>query len=357
MSGPARPIAVGLLGIGNSGWFYHADAHLLGSPDYRLVALAGTTPDAVAARAAQADARGHVGWEALVDDPEVELVVCALPHHLHAPAVLAALAAGKHVLVDKPMAVTVADADAMIAAARDAGVVLAVHQQRRWETDLVKIRELVAEGAVGTGYRVDVTRCHMGYYRTAAQDAPHRGADVLEWPHDRRTGGGIGALVAVHPIDQVLTLVGAPVTRVTGYTRQLPADNAEHWFKSDIGFGNGGLGNGGFGDRVEATVEVFRRAAAPPARFRVYGDEGTLVSRTPDRVELARFDGPTRTFDGLAVRDNRLGEEIYASLRDAIRHGGPPAVTAEEGRAAVEVMELTLRSAAAGSVPLTPAGS
>jgi len=274
----------------------------------------------------------------------VELVVCALPHHLHAPAVLAALGAGKHVLVDKPMARTVAEADAMIAAARAAGVVLAVHQQRRWETDLVKIGQLLAEGAVGTVFRIDVVRCHMGYYRTAAPDAPHRGADVLEWPHDRRTGGGIGALVAIHPIDQVLTLIGAPVTRVTGYAQQLPTDKAEYWFKCDLGFDNG----------VEATVEVFRQAAIAPARFAVYGTEGTIVSHGIDRVELARFDGSTRTFDGLAVRDNRLGEEIYAALFDAIRHGGPLAVTAADGRAAVEVMELTLRSAESGSVPLRP---
>ena len=342
-----RPIRVGLLGIGNSGWFYHAERHLLGSPRFELVALAGSTEEKVAERAAAAGARGYVGWQALVADPEVELVVCALPNHLHSPAVLAALGAGKHVLVDKPMAVTVAEADAMIAAAEDAGLVLAVHQQRRWETDLVTIRQLLAEGAIGAVFRVNVVRCHMGYYRTAAPDAPHRGTDVLEWPHDRRTGGGIGALVAIHPIDQVLTLVGAPVTRVTGYAHQLPADKAEHWFKCDLGFD----------DEVEATVEVFRQAAIPPARFAVYGTEGTIVSHSTDRVELARFDGHKRTFDGLAVRDNRLGEEIYAALFDAIRNGGPLAVTAAEGRAAVEVMELTLRSAQSGSVPLRPTGS
>ena len=342
-----RPIRVGLLGIGNSGWFYHAERHLLGSPRFEVVALAGGTGETVAKRAATAGARGLVGWQALVADPEVELVVCALPHHLHAPAVLAALAEGKHVLVDKPMAVTTAEADAMIAAARDAGVVLAVHQQRRWETDLVKIKELLAEGAIGTAFRINVVRSHMGYYRTAGENAPHRGKDVLEWPHDRRTGGGIGALVAIHPIDQVLTLIPSPVTRVTGYAHQLPADKAEHWFKCDVGFGNG----------VEATVEVFRQAVSPPARFSIYGTEGTIVSHSPDRVELARFDASTHAFDGLAVRDNRLGEEIYTSLFDAIRHGGPLAVTAAEGRAAVEVMELTLRSAESGSVPLRPTSS
>lgn len=341
MSSADGQVRVGLVGLGNSGWFYHAQAHLAGSRDFELTAVCSEQAGRAQEAAAQFGGRPYTDWRQMVQAPDVELVVLALPHHLHRDVAVAAATAGKHVLVEKPIAVTTAEADEMIEAADQAGVLLSVFHQRRWEQDFQVIRQAVADGLIGDLWRVEVARTHAGRYRTAGTDQPHVGDDVLEWPHRRDCGGGISYLVAPHPVDQLLQLVGEPATTITGRVHQHPGDDVEHYIGIEAAFPSGVMGR----------VDVFRRAGIAPNRFAVYGTAGTLVSRKATEVEVVRVDAEPRSFSGLQP-PTRQGDELYDGLFQAIRHGAPLPVTAQQGRDAVEVLELALRSAAQGGVPL-----
>ena len=137
-------------------------------------------------------------WEALARDPDVEAAIVATPNYLHAPQAIALLEAGKHVLVEKPMAVSVAECDAMIAAARRGGARLMVAHCWRFHPDVLAVRNRVAAGEFG---EIVKTR---GY-------GVHAGWGPSGWFAEKELAGG-GALVdmGVHAIDTARFLLGDP---------------------------------------------------------------------------------------------------------------------------------------------------
>ncbi len=137
-------------------------------------------------------------WEALAHDPDVEAAIVATPNYLHAPQAIALLEAGKHVLVEKPMAVSVAECDAMIAAAQRGGARLMVAHCWRFHPDVLAVRNRVAAGEFG---EIVKTR---GY-------GVHAGWGPSGWFAEKQFAGG-GALVdmGVHAIDTARFLLGDP---------------------------------------------------------------------------------------------------------------------------------------------------
>ena len=143
-------------------------------------------------------ARATADWQTLVTDPDIDAVVIATPNSLHAPQALAALGAGKAVLVDKPMALTVAEGEAMVAAASAAGVELLVGHMWRYRDEVRALRARVAHGELGR-----IVRTH-GY-------GVHAGWGPSGWFTDPLLAGG-GALIdmGIHAIDTVRYLLGDP---------------------------------------------------------------------------------------------------------------------------------------------------
>lgn len=149
MSNAANPIRVGIVGQGRSGFGIHG-ANMPKVPDqYRIVAVADVIPQRVAESAAQLNAKAYNSIEQLLADKDVELVVVSSPNYLHVDHSLKALRAGKHVLCEKPFGLKVKDVDRMIAAAAKAGKVVQPFQQRRYEPDLNKVKEIMASGILG----------------------------------------------------------------------------------------------------------------------------------------------------------------------------------------------------------------
>jgi predicted dehydrogenase len=140
-------------------------------------------------------------WRALVERPEIELVVIATPNALHEPQALYALSRGKHVLVEKPMALTVSAASAMIAAARAAGRVLAVGHMWRYRAEVIALRDRIGAGELGR-----IVRTH-GF-------GVHAHWGPSGWFTDPDLAGG-GALIdmGIHAIDTVRFLLGDPLPR------------------------------------------------------------------------------------------------------------------------------------------------
>ncbi|MCB1153849.1 Gfo/Idh/MocA family oxidoreductase, partial [bacterium] len=141
-------IGVGIIGGGRI-----ADVHApgyLSSDQARIVAVCDRDPDTLARRVDEWDAdRGYADFQELLADPNVDLVDILTPHHLHAPMVIAAAKAGKHISVQKPMAVTVAECDEMIKACKYAGVHLRVFENFIFYPPFVLAKQLVDQGEIG----------------------------------------------------------------------------------------------------------------------------------------------------------------------------------------------------------------
>jgi 1,5-anhydro-D-fructose reductase (1,5-anhydro-D-mannitol-forming) len=168
---------------------------IVASSGSRLVACAGRNLDNARDVAREFSAeRAYATQDELFADPEVELVYIATPNALHKDAVLAAARAGKHVLCEKPLALTVEDGREMDAACRSAGVILRVAFQIRLERMLIRVREIIASGALGELRTI-------GFERTAP--LTQRGA----WRHELRQGGVLFD-VATHLLDLVPWLTG-----------------------------------------------------------------------------------------------------------------------------------------------------
>ena len=149
----------------------------------RLLAVASRHPDAASAYAREwGIERAHGSYETLLSDPEIDVVYISLPNGLHAEWAIRAAQAGKHVLCEKPLAVTVAQVDRVAAAAREAGVTVAEAFMYRHHPQTARVRELVVAGALG---RVRFVRGTFSFPltrpRTCAFNPPSAGGRCGTW--------------------------------------------------------------------------------------------------------------------------------------------------------------------------------
>ena len=142
-----RVLRLGVAGIGRA--FSLMLPTRVGDPRLRIVAGADPRPEARARFAADFNARAFETVEAMCESPDVDVVYIASPHQFHRPNVEAAVRAGTHVLVEKPMALALDDCEAMIQAAEKAGVVMVVGHSHGFDRPIARARELVASGAFG----------------------------------------------------------------------------------------------------------------------------------------------------------------------------------------------------------------
>jgi len=188
------PIRVGIAGLGRSGWDIHA--HLLApiGQHFQVIAVV----DADAARREEAierfDCQAYAGYTDLLHDPTVELVVVSLPSFAHAQAAVDAMQAGKHVICEKPMATTLADADRMIAAAEVTGKVLTIFQQRRYNPDFLKVKAVIDSGLLGRIVQIRITESRF--------------SRRWDWQTLQKFGGGSLNNTGPHFLDQALQLFG-----------------------------------------------------------------------------------------------------------------------------------------------------
>jgi len=293
-----------------------------------ITAFASRTPaSAEAARERWGSGEAVATWaEALARD-DVDAVVIAAPNAQHREIAEAAANAGKHVLVDKPMACSAADADAMIAAADANGVVLVPFQNTRFAPPFVAAHELVREGAIGSVSGIRAAFGHGG---------PQAWAPNAHWFFERDASGG-GCLIdlGVHVIDLVRFVTGDDIVQVSALVHGQSGD-VETDAQLLVRLGNGAIGS------VHAS---WSSRPGPDHQLTVVGTDGTLHLDT--RTPLTRFAlrGERERVDLPADTGSPL-EEFLA----AVRGERQASVTAYDGRAAVAVVEAAYRSAAAGTV-------
>jgi predicted dehydrogenase len=287
-----------------------------------------------------------------------EVVAVATPHPLHADAAVAALTAGAHVLVEKPLAATLADCDRMLAAARAAGVSLGVVSQRRFYEPARRIKEAIDAGKIG--------RPVLGVFQMYSwRDAAYYASDPWRGRWDTE-GGGVLVNQSPHQLDLLRWYLG-DVEEVTGYWANVnhPTVEVEDTAVACLRFRSGALGSiitsvsqkpglytkvhvhGSNGasvgvetDRGATFIAGVTSVAEPPLNdvWTVPGEEGLLDRfRDEDRARFAAVD-PAAHYHALQVDD---------FLR-AVQEGRPPAVTGDDGRAVVELFTAIYRSGREG---------
>ena len=158
-----KTIRVGIIGQGRSGWGIHAEFLRTVPELFKIEAVADLIPERVAQSAADLGCRAYHDAESLIADPDIDLVVVSSYNATHAKYAEMALRAGKHVLCEKPFGLTVADVDAMAAAAKAAGRIIVPFQQRHYEEDFLKVKEICESGIIGDVFRIRL--CWHGFGR------------------------------------------------------------------------------------------------------------------------------------------------------------------------------------------------
>ena len=345
---PAAPVGVGLIGYGAI-----ARAHassVSATSGLRLRGICDVSAERRILAAREWTVPTHSSMEAMFEDPDVGLVVVGTPPSAHADTVLAALAAGKHVVCEKPFALRVQEVDWMIdsAAARDR--VLTVYQSRRWDPDYVAMRDVVRSGRIGELFYME---SFIGGYSHPCDfwhsHEPISGGTIYDW--------------GSHYFDWVLQLIPDTVRSISavGHKRVWHDVTNSDQVRVDLTFDGG----------AQASFLQSDIAAALKPKWYLLGTRGavvgewreeTVVSRGPagELVEerLAPGDSPARVKvmqpaeDGSHEEVLSLGRReenaFYRNLADHLAWGEPLAVTPDEARRTVAVMEAAAHSIARG---------
>jgi len=345
-----KPVRVGLVGCGKVGTI-HAPA-LATTPDTEFVGVCDALPKRANQFAARYGVRSFSSYKAMLR--EVEAVVIGTPHPLHAEPAIEAAEAGVHILVEKPLAASLADCDAMLTAASKGGVTLGVVSQRRFYEPVLRMRQAIDQGKIGRPV-LGVFQMYSWREPSYYLSDPWRG----KWDTE---GGGVLVNQSPHHLDVLLWFMG-PVAEVSGYWGNLnhPSVEVEDTAVASLRFRNGGLGSllaslsqkpglhskihvhGSSGasigieiDRGPTFIAGVSSIAEPPLNdiWTIPGEELRLpIFHEEDRQRFASLDATTH-YHALQFRD----------FFRALREGRAPLVTGEDGRAVVELFTAIYQS-------------
>ena len=334
-------IRVGLIGFGSVASTLHVPL-LRATAGYRVAAVTTSRPAEVAA--ALPDVELFDDPAAMARQPHLDLVVIATPNDTHAPLAEMVLRAGRHVVVDKPFALTAAEARRLGDVARTTGRVLSVFQNRRWDSDYLTVREAVRRGLVGR-----VVACESRYdrFRPEVRD---------RWRERAGSGSGLLYDLGSHLIDQALLLFGVPDTVQATLARQRSGAVTDDYMQVVLRFGE-----------VVVTLSAAALVAGGGARLTLYGDRATLVKPDPDVQERQLREGLAPGAQGWGVDpddavlyDGSSGEtrsvsavpgdyrEYYRALAEALHGRGPNPVPPEQGAAVMAVIDAARLADAEG---------
>jgi 1,5-anhydro-D-fructose reductase (1,5-anhydro-D-mannitol-forming) len=270
-------------------------------------------------------ASAYDDYRALLDDPAVDAVYIATPNALHADQVVAAAEAGKHVLCDKPLATTVADAERAVAACDAAGVRLGITFQTRNHAGMRDIRDLLAAGGIGS---VRLVQVELGPGRKLPQN----------WRTDPGLAGlGVMNNLGVHAYDLLRYLLGAEVVEATAVVDVEPGLEVDTLALALLRFDNGAL----------AYVNANQSLPNPQQNLAVYGTEGTVLGRDVTRPDLT---GSISVIgrDGTTERTVSSAGAFLATVgnfADAVLEGRDPSPSGLDGLRNAELTAALARSA------------
>lgn len=335
----SSPLRHAVVGIGASIFKYHLPGLRLESSE--LAAGSDVSEERGRPNADEAGCTFYADHRAMLAEIKPDVVVIMTPHPAHAPIAIECLEAGCHVLVEKPMAVQVAEADAMIAAAAGAKRVLAVSFQQRFRPEVRAARELIQQGRLGAVQHVNITSMWTrtaAYYKSDAWRA-------------RWAGEGAGVLLnqAPHDLDLLCHLLGPPATVVAWTRTRLHAIETEDTVQAMLEWPGGALGS----------LHVSTAECGQPQRLEIVGTGGALQigdgEITFEQAEVDMREFLAQCPDGFGEPARRTvaielgppgGEhcDVYRDLHEAIADDRPPMADGIEGRMSLELANAMIYS-------------
>ncbi len=349
---PSSDIGIGMVGYGLAGRLFHGP-YIDAVDGIRIRAIATSHPERRAQASSEHPDAAIVGSvDALIDHPDVEVVVVVTPNRSHAPIGTQALAAGRHVVVDKPIAMTTAEAEALVEAGDRAGRILSVYQNRRWDGDFQTVRGLVDAGVFGA---IDSLEARFERWTAVGP----------EWRETAEEAGGPHRDLGAHLVDQSLVLFGDALRVFAQIDSRRPGSRVEDSTFMTIDHADG--------VRSRLWTSLIARRTGP--RIRVRGLDGEYVKEDLDPQER-------QLLDGLRPDDPGFGEEpeerwgrleaggsstpvptqrgdyrhYYELLRDAVRGDGERPVDPANSVRGLRILEAAERSARTGAVETVARG-
>lgn len=339
------PHNVALVGYGYAGQTFHAPL-ITAEPALHLAAVVSRDPAKV--HADLSAVRVEADITTVLADPTIDLVVIATPNVSHAPLAHAAIAAGKAVVVDKPLALTLAEAREIAAHAVARDTLLSVFHNRRWDGDFLTIRRAVDEGLIG---KVAHFESHFDRFRPQVRD---------RWRENPGPGSGVWADLGPHLVDQALCLFGLPDRVIASLGALRDGARTDDWAHVVLEYPN-----------LRCVLHAGMLVAGGSPRFVVHASKGSLIKHGLDPQEsqlLAGLRPGAVDWGRESVPLTRHDEEgqphphpvepgsypsFYANVAAALE-GAALAVTPEQALAVMAVVEAAAESARTGAAQLVP---
>jgi predicted dehydrogenase len=343
MTEPGKQIRVGLIGYGFAGRSLHAPL-IQAVEGLKLTYVSSRKPEAVLA-----DLPGAVVCtepEAVATHQDIDLVVIASPNESHFPLAAAALKAGKHVVVDKPFTVTLAEASSLVQMAEQYGRLLSVFHNRRWESESLAVRSILNSGVLG---EIAHFEAHIDRFRPNVRQ---------RWREDAGPGAGLWFDLGPHLIDEALQLFGLPESVNASLAILRNGGQTDDWAHVQLNY-----------EHMRVVLQASLLVAGGGPRSALHGTLGSWIKYGPDVQEKQLLAGmkpgdegfgvdpdPGILIDGVTGQRTEIpapvGDETkyYRGICDAIHGISPNPVSAKSALAVMAVLERSFESAKAGCV-------
>lgn len=338
-------IRYAIVGYGSAGRTIHLPL-LAFEPRLKLHGIVARKPETRAQIASEQKCTAYASVEEMTADPDVELVIVTTPHESHASVAIAALNAGKHVVTDKPMCLTLDEYDAMVAAQKKSGTLLTVFHNARLSGDYLTLRSIVDSGRLGELRWLEVNWNRHGLSKRSA------------WRNDANAYGGRWIDLGVHLVDQVLLLMPERVTSVYArMNRDWPDAQVESACMVTIGFEGGRT----------CVIDVGSMTRIPKPKYHAVGTTGTwtkpggLIDPQDAALASGNWDDAAEDIATIGTLVDPTGayptptiagdwRKFYANLADVLLNDATPLVSVEELRRVIAVMSAAIESTRTGAV-------
>jgi scyllo-inositol 2-dehydrogenase (NADP+) len=328
---------VGILGAGRMGQI-HA-ALIAATPGLRPAAVSSRSPELRQKVASRYAVRAYPTHEQLLEDPDFHWVVIATYTHQHKQWAAEALRRGKSLIIEKPVALNLGEAEEIFAAARKRGLQVTVHQNRRWDSDFQLVQKLIEEQRLGEVYRIE------SRYAGFSNDWAGWGAQGLEnpWRLKEAYGGGMLNDWGPHLFDQLLLLAGREALSLFGRLEaRVWSREVDDHFWAELLFAGG----------VSARVEASNNFRLPLPRWNILGNLGSLQvsGGGPEQWNSAvlRLDAAdlsaARREKRYDIEQPELSEGFYSDFAAALRSGEPLPVQEDQILGVMRLMDAVRES-------------
>lgn len=332
-------IKVGLIGYGYAGATFHAPM-INSVPEMILYAVSSSQADKV--KQDWPDALIYPTPEALLQDPDVDLIVIASPNQTHYPLAKMALFNGKHTVIDKPFTVTSQEAQALIDLAQAQNRLLSVYHNRRWDSDFLTLQQLINQGILG---RIVNIESRFDRFRPTPK---------IRWRESSDIGAGLLYDLGPHLIDQALVLMGMPQAIFAETTVQRENGQSIDFFQLIFYY-----------EQCRISLSAGCLVKTPTPRFVVHGTQGSYTKYGLDPQEAMLKEGYTPLSPGwgadvnsgfIQLNDGKethqevenlpgCYEAYYHGIAHSIRHHIAPPVLASDALHTIQLIEHALQSA------------